>query len=188
MKQVDQFDGAQGRVRSLVAGFGPGAFDRLLQGVGGYHSEGRGHPGRKPHVGDALCRFACDVLKMRRLPADYATHADDGVELSALRQFLGDKGQLERPRYVYTGNVVILAPVPLKRVDRAGELFRGNEVIHPADDNSETTTGGGELSVNIQHSKPTKVSSTQRTLLPGDPDFQRVLASSQSLICELFTL
>jgi hypothetical protein len=53
-QQVGHFNGGEGGVEALVPAFGARAFDGLLQGVGGEHSEDDGLSRLERHLGDTL--------------------------------------------------------------------------------------------------------------------------------------
>ena len=76
LKQVCHFDGGQRSIKSLIAAFCPGPFNRLFDAVGCQYTENYRDSRFKAYIGDPLGNFRSNKIEMRRRTPDHGTQAD----------------------------------------------------------------------------------------------------------------
>jgi len=98
-------DGRHRRVETLVTTLGAGAVDRLLQRVGGQHSERHRNPGLRCDVGDPFGRFPRYVVEVWRLAPDHGAQRHQARVRTRVCRGRRSRGKLERSWHPYHVNL-----------------------------------------------------------------------------------
>ena len=151
LRQVHHLDGGRHSIEALVAGFGAGPLDGLLDRIGGQHAVDDGDAALHADVGDALDGFVGDHVEVRGVAADHGAQADDGVEFLGGGHLLGDERNFESARHPGEGQVVGVAAVADERVFCAAEQFARDEFIETGCDDADLEAVRDEVSFDGFH-------------------------------------
>ena len=143
-RERDHLDRADRGVPAFVAGFGAGALDGLLDGVGREHAERDRHAGRHRQLRDAFRSLAGDVVEVRRGSADDRAERDDRVDLFARREAARDERDLPCAGHAHDRDVLARGAVAHERVDRALDQVVDDEVVEAARDDGERAPAGDD--------------------------------------------
>jgi hypothetical protein len=145
--EVDHFDGGEGGFGALVAHFGAGALDGLLEVFDGENAEDDGNRAGGGDGGDALGGFAGDELIVVGAAADDAAEADDGVKAAGGGEAGGDAGDFESAGDADDEGVLVVRAVADEGVEGALEEFFGDEAVEARDDESGADAVGLEVAL-----------------------------------------
>lgn len=93
--QVEDFDKRADRVIPLVAGFGSGSGNALLDRIHGQHAHGNRHAGLHRDLSQALGHLRREKIEMGRFPADQGAEAHDSIHPAGNRQLLDGEGRFK---------------------------------------------------------------------------------------------
>ena len=126
MYQIYHLDGSRSAVIALVACFGPGTFNGLLNVFSGQHAEHNRDFGGKGCLGNALGDLAAHIVIVAGAATDYGAQAYDGVIPSAGSHAGGDERYLKGARNPGHGDIVLrhfMAPQTVRAPDRSLEVM-----------------------------------------------------------------
>ena len=136
MYQIYHLDGSRSAVIALVACFGPGTFNGLLNVFSGQHAEHNRDFGGKGGLGNALGDLAAHIVIVAGAATDYGAQAYDGVIPSAGSHAGGDERYLKGARNPGHGDIVLRHLMAPQAVQGAGQKPGGNEFVETGGDNA----------------------------------------------------
>jgi len=157
--QIRHLHRRQRRLKSLVPQLQAGAINRLLQRVACQHAKRMRDSSLLRRLPDAASNLIHDHIVMRRIAADQAAEANDGVIFFGFGKRASGQGNLERARHAGERDVFLLrARAQQPVVGALKEPFR-DEGVEARDYNCEPFSGGAESafdSSNLQQGKTFK--------------------------------
>src|SRR5579872_2008307 len=144
-EQAGHLDRHGGCLGALVACFGAGSLDRLLDALYRDDAKGDRQAAGERGAADAGSDGGGDMIVVRGRAADDAAERDKRVVAARIRHSLQGKWDLEAAGHPGDRDLLLGGAVALQRVQRAVEQRPGDEVVPAADDDAEREPLGGQI-------------------------------------------
>ena len=145
LDKVHHFNGRQGGFGSFIAGFAPGAIERLLHRRAGEDAEQHGNAALDAGPQDAGGHLVIDVFVVAGFALNDRPQAAYGRVFFALGQLVGHQRKLERPGNPDDGQIVVAGAMPAKCIECPVEQSPGDKIIEPGDDDGIALVAGDEF-------------------------------------------